>query len=184
MLKGYFDEIYLFCLSPCSTFVDNVPEIKETNIFTDDNPEVLEKIYQRNKKLVDDLGFKRTPNVLFILDDIIQSKKFMNSSVLSELFFSGSHAKCSVWILTQNYMSIPRRMRMNAVGIIICHGLNNTEKERFSDEWQSAYLDKKEFMNLINYCLDKPYSFMFVNRDNPNKKEMYRCGFDTILEIQ
>ena len=170
MLKGYFDKVYLFCLSPCTTLIDNVPELTDDYIFTDDNPEMLTKLYQQNKALTKDIGFKRTPNVLFILDDIIQSKKFMNSPTLGELFYSGSHCKCSIWILTQNYMSIPRRMRMTSIGMIICHGVNNTEKERFAIEYQSAYLDKKEFMEMIDHCLEKPFSFMFVNLDNSLRK--------------
>jgi hypothetical protein len=36
---------------------------------------------------------------------------------------------------------------------------------------------------MVEYCIDKPYSFIYVNATNPNKKEMFRCGFDKILVI-
>ena len=184
MLKDYFDKIYIFCLSPCTTLIDNVKQIDEDDMYTDDDPEKLTKLYEVNKKAVKDLGFKRAPHTLFILDDIVQSNKFMNSKILTDIFFGGTHAKCSLWCLSQNWMSIPRRLRMNSHAVILCHGVNNTEIERFATEWQSAYLKKNEFIKLVEYCLDKPYSFMFVNGTNPNKKEMYRCGFDSVLVIE
>jgi hypothetical protein len=183
MLKDYYDKIYVFCLSPCTTLIDNVEQIQEEDVFTDDNPDKLRELYEINKKSVKSVGFKRTKHVLFILDDIVQSNTFMNSKIMTDIFFGGTHAKCSLWLLSQNYMSVPRRLRMNCHALILCHGVNNTEIERFATEWQSAYLKKDEFIKLVEYCLDKPYSFMFVNATNPNKKEMYRCGFNSILVI-
>ena len=184
MLRDYFDKVYIFCLSPCTTLVDHVPQISEDDMFLDDDPDKLEELYDKQKASLKTLGFKRTPHVLFILDDIVQSHKFMNSKVLTDIFFGGTHSKCSLWLLSQNYMSIPRRLRMNCHALILCHGVNNTEIERFGAEWQSAYMKKKEFIGLVEYCLDEPFSFMFINGTNPNKKEMYRCGFGTILAIE
>lgn len=184
MLKGYFDEIYVFCLSPCTTLTDNVSELKEKNVFLEDDPQQLADLYEKQKKALSSVGFKRTPHVLFILDDIVQSKYFMNSKVLSDIFFGGTHSKCSLWLLSQNYMSVPRRLRMNCHSLILCHGVNNTEIERFSDEWQSAYLNKKEFTALVKYALTEKYSFMFVNGVHPNKKLMFREGFNNILAIE
>ncbi len=183
-LKDYFDQVYVFCLSPCLDIIEHVDQVEEDHMFTDDDPEQLFKLYERNKKIVKDLGFKRAPHTLFILDDIVQSNKFMNSKVLRDVFFGGTHAKCSLWLLTQHYKSVPKRLRMNCHAMICCHGLNKQEIEAFSEEWQSAYLDKNQFKNLVEYSLKDPYSFMFINDTNPNKKEMYRKKFDEILVIE
>lgn len=179
MLNGYFDKIYLFCLTPCDALTDNI----DIDGKYDDDIEKLEELYNRNKSYIETNGFEEAPHVLFILDDIVNSSKFMNSKILSAIFFGGTHHKTSLWLLSQNYMSIPRRLRMNAHGLIICHGINNTEKTRFANEWQSPYLKKNEFLQLVNFALAKPYSFMFVNATVSNKKEMYRLCFDTILII-
>jgi hypothetical protein len=164
--------------------IEHVDQIEEDHMFTDDDPGQLFKLYERNKKLVKDLGFKRAPHTLFILDDIVQSNTFMNSKVLRDVFFGGTHAKCSLWLLTQHYKSVPKRLRMNCHAMICCHGLNKQEIEAFSEEWQSAYLDKNQFKTIVEYALKNPYSFMFVNATNPNKKEMYRKMFDEILVIE
>ena len=183
MLKNYFDKIYIFCLSPCTTLIDNVPQIDEDNVFTEDNPDKLAELYETQKRALKTIGFKRCPHILFILDDIVQSRDFMKSQILTDIFFGGTHSKVSLWLLSQNYMSIPRRLRMNCHNLILCHGVNSTEIDRFAEEWQSAYLKRKEFTALVEYCLDKQYSFLFLNATNPNKKKMYRCGFEHILAI-
>jgi len=184
MLKDYYDYIYVFCLSPCKTLEEHVPQITEENTFTDEDPEKLAKLYDVNKKAVKELGFKRAPHTLFILDDIVQSKKFMNSSVLRDIFFGGTHAKCSLWLLSQQYKSVPKRLRINTHSLIVCHGITESEKEALAEEYQSCYLNKQEFYDLINYALTDPYSFMFINNVHPNKKECYRKGFNEILVIQ
>jgi len=184
MLKDYFDKIYIFCLSPCTTLTDHVSQISEDDMFTDDDPDKLTELYETQKSVVKKIGFKRAKHVLFILDDIVQSNKFMNSKVLTDIFFGGTHAKVSLWVLSQNYMSIPRRLRMNTHSLILCHGVNMTEIERFSDEYQSPYMKKKEFTKLVEFCLTKPYSFMFVNNTHTNKKLKFRCGFGQVLAIE
>ena len=184
MLKNYFDEIYIFCLSPCTTLIDNVKQIKEHNVFLEDDPGKLAELFNNQKSSVDSIGFKRAKHILFILDDIIQSNKFLNSKALSDIFFGGTHSKTSLWLLSQNYMSVPRRLRMNAHSLIICHCVNLTEIERFSTEWQSPYMNKSEFTKLVQFALTDAYSFLFVNGTHPDKKEMYRSGFGTILSIK
>ena len=178
MLYGYFDKIYVFCLSPCTSLIDNVEHIVEENVFLEDDPTKLEELYAKQKSCIKKLGFKRTPHVLIILDDIVQSKTFLKSKVLTDIFFGGTHSKFSLWILSQNYMSVPRRLRMNCHSMLLFHGVCGTEIERFSDEWQSPYLKKNDFTDLVNYAIEEPYSFLFVNGTNPNKKKQFRLGFN------
>jgi hypothetical protein len=108
----------------------------------------------------------------------------MNCKALKDIFFGGTHAHCSLWLLSQHWKSVPKKLRMNPHSVIICHGINKQEVESFTEEWQSPYLEKNDFKELVEYALKEPYSFMFVNATNPNKKEMYRKTFDEILVIE
>lgn len=182
-LKDYYDKIYVFCMSPCMDLIEHVPQIEEENMYGEE-PEKLNELYEANKGMVKRLGFKNAPHTLFILDDIVQSNIMMNSKVLRDLFFGGTHAKCSVWLVSQHYKSCPLRLRQNFHSIILCHGLTHQEKEKYVEEWQSAHLNKKEFLNVVDYALEEPYSFLFMNATNPDKKQMYRKRFDEILTIQ
>ena len=182
-LFEYYDKIYVFCMSPCMDLIEHIPQIEEEHMYGEE-PEKLSELYEANKKMVKSLGFKNAPHTLFILDDIVQSNIMMNSKVLRDLFFGGTHAKCSVWLVSQHYKSCPLRLRQNFHSIILCHGLTHQEKEKYVEEWQSQYLNKKDFMAVVDYALEEPYSFLFMNATNPNKKEMYRKRFDEILTIQ
>jgi len=182
-LKDYYDKIYIFCMSPCMDLIEHVPQIEEEHMFGEE-PDKLRELYESNKGMVKRLGFKQAPHTLFILDDIVQSNLMMNSKVLRDLYFGGTHAKCSVWLCSQHYKSCPLRLRQNFHSVILCHGLTHQEKEAFVDEWQSAHLNKKDFKALVDYALDEPYSFLFMNATNPDKKKMYRKKFDTLLEIK
>ena len=89
-----------------------------------------------------------------------------------------------MWLVSQHYKSCPLRLRQNFHSIILCHGLTYQEKEKYVDEWQSPNLTKKEFIALVDYALEEPYSFLFMNATNPDKKQMYRKRFDEILNIE
>jgi hypothetical protein len=182
MLRGYFDRIYLFCLAPCN-IITKVPGMRPEDVFSDDDPQRLRDIYDFQRSRVTAVGIKKAKHLLFIMDDIVQSRHFMNSQVLRDLFFTGTHSKCSVWILSQSYMAPPRALRINTYSMIICHGLTGTELDRFCAEYQSAYLAKDTFRRMVEICLTAPYSFMFINNTIPNKKKQFRCGFGGIFVI-
>jgi hypothetical protein len=182
-LRNYYDKIYVFCMSPCMDLVEHCPQIEEEHLYGEE-PEKLKELYDNNKKAVKTMGFDKAPHTLFILDDIVQSNIMMNSKVLRDLFFGGTHAKCSVWLVSQHYKSCPLRLRQNFHAVILCHGLTHQEKEKYVEEWQSAHLNKKEFLQVVNYALDEPYSFLFMNATNPNKKKMYRKKFDEVLVLE
>ena len=180
-LKGYFDKIFVICMSPCTTLSDHVEEIEEDEIMMDDDPEDLIEIYQKQKKIVKDLGFKRAPHILIILDDIVQSKRYMNSRILREIYFGGTHNKVSTWLLSQNYVSVPRNLRVNCHALLLFHGSNATELDRFQDEFQTSFMEKKEFRKLVEETIYEPFSFIFCNRTNPDKSRMFLKKFTTQL---
>lgn len=184
MLKGYYDRIFLICLSPAPTISDAVKAIKKRDIYHTDNPLIVRRIYQEQMDTVKKKGFKAAPHTLIIFDDIIQSPLFLKNEILRDIYFGGTHSKMSTYLLAQNYMSIPRMLRMNAHAAIICHGINKSEIVRIGREWTCGLINEREFDQLINYALDAPYSFIFINRTIPDKRDMYRKGFGRILRIR
>ncbi len=176
MLKGYFDKIIIFCLSPCPMLKDCL-QIEDKNIIEDDDPELLRKILTKQKELVKTDNFNTIPHLLIILDDMAQSRTFLRSKVLQELAFASTHCKISVWITTQSYMQIPRNIRINAHSILLFSGCKLSEIDRFEDEYGSQYLNKKDFRKLVQYAIKDQYEFLFCNNTNPNRAEKYSKGF-------
>lgn len=182
-LPNYFDIIYVFRLSPCPMLTD-VCDIDIKNVFTDDDPTKIEKIITAQKKFIETSGFKEAPHILVLLDDCAQSRTFFSHKIMDELAFAGTHSKISTWITTQNYVSIPKRIRKNVHSCILMSGLTASEIGRFVEEHQSPYLKKKEFTDMVLHAVRDPYSFIFYDRTNPEKKKAYRKGFQTILSIE
>jgi len=185
MLGNVYDKIYIFTLSPCTMLLEHCDNIEEENIIIGDKyGEILTEIVQKQENYIDEHEFKKAPHILIICDDVISSKPFMKNPTLSKLAFMGTHMKFSTWIISQDYHSLPKAIRMNVHGVIIIHGVKEKEIESFIDEHASAFLSRNQMRQLIKHAIEEPYSFLFYNCTNPNKKEAYRKNFDKVLKIQ
>lgn len=182
MLKGYYDYVYVFCLSPSNLLLDHCPDIKEKNVIRDDNPKTLERILDAQKDIIEKDGFKKAPKLCFLLDDIISSNKFMNSKPLRDLFYGGTNFKCTTFIMTQSYVKILRSLRINAHSLFLFHGLTDTELIRFAEEHRPAGMSRDDFLRMTNSAIIEPYSFLFCNCSIPDKTKKFRKGFDIILD--
>lgn len=185
MLGSIYDKIYVFCMSPCSMLSDNCKKIEKEHIFINDvEGENLDKIIKTQEAYIEQNSFKKAPHILLIMDDVISSKKFMNNSNLAKLSFMGTHLKFSTWILSQDYHSLPKKIRTNAHAMMLFHGVKEREIDSFTDECQSCFMPRKEFIKMVKYAIEEPYSFLFFNCTNPNKRLAYRKKFKEILRIQ
>ena len=182
MLKGFYDRIVVFCLSPCPILEDTL-KLKKEDIIKEDKPELMRDILTKQKELIKTKGFKKAPKILLLLDDIAQSKTFLKSEVLTELFFASTHAKVSVWVATQSYTQLPRRIRINCHWMIIFNGVRRSELDRLADEYESPFLTKKEFYNMVKYATAEPYSFLAINNTASDRTTQFRKNFFTILRL-
>ena len=176
MLKGYFDRIIVISLSPCP-MIEDALQLEKKDIIQDDNPENVKKIVNKQKRLVEEKPFNEVPHILLILDDIIQSRKFLRSNVIAELAFAATHSKISIFLATQSYMAVPREIRVNAHAVILFSGVKLSEIDRFESEYGSQYLNKKDFRKLVQHAIKDNYDFLVCNNTNPNRAEKYSKGF-------
>ena len=181
MLGGFFDYIYVFCLSPCTLLQDHL-KIPDERIVLDGDPKKLQLIIDQQKKLVKK-NFKKAPNILIVLDDMISCHKFMASRALREIYFGGTHFKMSNFLCVQSWVKLPRSLRINAHHILLFHGVNDGEVERFATEHRPGGVKKQEFINLVNFAVSEPYGFLFANCRIPDKTQKFRKNFDTILKL-
>jgi len=185
MLKNYWKKknIFIFCLSPCPMLEDCIKPPKQ-NIIHEDKPELLEEIIVKQKKAIEANGFKKTERKLIIIDDCAQSATFLKSKALTTLAFAATHYRVSVWITSQSYTQIPRRVRINCHYLALFHGARKSEIERFMEEYESPYLTKKEMAQLIKSATSDQFSFLFVNNNVPDKAIQFRKTFDKILRLK
>ena len=66
------------------------------------------------------LVFQGEPK-LYVIDDSSATKALTKKDMLSELAFSGRHAKQSVWLLTQKYNSVLKDLREQTRWVALFH---------------------------------------------------------------
>lgn len=186
-MKGFFDQIYLF--SPTANSDDLVEhlKLKKENIIEklDQSAIVkLNKIVDDNTQKIKSNGIAsvaRNSKILIICDDCISEKVFIKSDILTRLATAGRHALISTIICAQSYTKVPRVIRLQSQGIIIFPS-SNDEIELLGQDLCPAGMKKLDFINLIKYATDEPYSFLFVNHHVKNQKDKFRKNFNEIIE--
>lgn len=173
--KGFYDHLVLFSESPDPTLLESVPQLKGWEkkdgtdrqcVFRDLNtaPKEIERLLSAMEEDVKRNRRSRAKKTLFIYDDCISHKRFWNSHEVRKTFFNNRHFSLSIASLTQQFHSIPRSQRLQCSHIFIFKGINQRELESLYQTYCPFYMDKKQFYRLFNSVLDKPYSFILINR--------------------
>jgi hypothetical protein len=120
-----------------------------------------------------------------IFDDCISEKGvFSNTygSLLAKLVFRGRHWNISLWFVSQSYKAISRGYRVNMTGWIFFSIGNKQEIAKIAEE-NAGLLSKDEFLRVFKDATFEPYSFLFVNYQEPDPKKQYRKRFLEIMNV-
>lgn len=126
--------------------------------------EILNELSEAKEKM----GRSMKP-VLFLLDDVIDDSKLMNSKFFSMLGTRSRHYNASVIITTQSYMRVKRTTRLNMTHIIVFKPRTKGEEDRIYNEIISG-CSKNEFSKLCDFVYSEPFRFLVVNIANPKDK--------------
>ena len=165
--KKYDTVLYVAPASSMKAFDNSVfadhPEEKK---FTDLTPENLNEIFKVLEENRDD-----DKNVLLVLDDIQSDLKnpYIEKKLI-QLFSNFRHLRCSVWVLAQNLILIPKQIRILAQYYYLFNITHRAEFDYIKDE-VLAWLPRKTVMNVLNYVYDQPHQFLLVNK---KKKLLYK----------
>jgi hypothetical protein len=187
--KSFFDRIYIF--SPTAKLDPTwfgVKGVRNSDKITHGGKESGRRIMEtldRNKKRCKVLGRDKSPHELIIVDDSVSDNDFMNSPGLCQAFIAGRHANVSMMMLTQSYNKIPRTCRINMTALAMFPS-KVSEIERLYDEHGPIHLNKKEFINMVQFATEKEegneWPFLFLNTDEPEESR-FRKNLDTVLVI-
>lgn len=132
-------------------------EIKPENLFDELNYDNLNEVFERIKNADSD------EKHLIILDD--QTAHLKDGDVmklLNEINYNRRHLHVSIWFLCQNYISIPKPIRMILKNLFIFKSsieeMNTIKKELIEGF-------KYDMGDLMKFVYDKPHNFLFVNTD-------------------
>ena len=178
--KNYFDKIIVF--SPTAGICDDLWDgiVSEDNIINNPQPEFIDMIFDSQKKqLKQKKHIHLIDKVLIIFDDCQGVSKHFDKE-LTKIFVKNRHFNIScVWMGQSYKRSLPRAARLQASGVMLCPA-SNSETQNFIEEYAPPNMSKKQFQQLIDYCLSDPYNFLFINTQVPFNSR-YRKNFDEIL---
>ena len=173
--EPFYDQVFLFSESPDPTLLESIPQLKGWEkkdgtdrqvVFRDLNtaPKEIERLLTEMEEDVKRHRRSRAKKNLFIFDDCISQKRFWNSHATRRAFFTNRHYGLTLITAVQQFHSLPRAERLQCSHIFVFKGINQRELESLYQTYCPHYYDKKQFYRLFNSVLDKPYSFLIINR--------------------
>ena len=176
MRREYMNGANVFLHSSTADLAD--PQLDGTGILQENvreryDPEDVEELFAEQKKHITNLGARAKP-ICLILDDVVTEVTNAKDDPLTRAFTKGRHHNCSVWLLSQGYMFVPRGIRLNASDVIVFR-CNPTEIDRLAKEQPGV--SPERFKQIYEHAVKEPYSFLHIACAAPLSRR-YRVRFD------
>lgn len=161
LFKKVFHKIYLF-MPPNSrqsmkgSFFDK--QLPPEQIYDSLTLETLFNVYQEIRENAED--GKRS---LIIFDDVQKNFKGDCEKLLLEISANRRHLKCSIWLVAQNYLTIPRQVRMNFTNMFVFR-LAKTQMKTIFEEQIDIFKDCWE--QILNKTYDNVHDFLFIDNNS------------------
>jgi hypothetical protein len=180
----FFHCILVF--SPTANLTDDTYKclkLPKENFIEDMKPGMLDKIIQARKERIEEKGIEwvaKNERMLIIMDDIIANRDFLEGPDALKMFSLLRHYLCSVIVMIQSYTKLPRSLRLNCNAVMVFPALRS-EIEKIKDEITPAEYTKKEFEEVLKYCMDDQHSFFYINR-HAKPGERIRKNLDEVIK--
>ena len=136
-------------------------DLDDEKIYHDFNIDVLDSIYHQI------LGYaSEKENTLLIIDDFASQMKDANLlHTLLMMINNRRHMYMIIFVSVQTYKSVPIAL-CKTVNVCVLFKINN--KAEIKAIYDEIILDMTydQFIELLNYCFDKPHEYLVVDRDN------------------
>ena len=130
--KEVFDKIIIIC----PTFSRNKTYQSQEFIFRDTNILVCKPSIE---------------NALIIFDDIVCSEDILKrTSEITKLSFSGHHQNISFILITQDFHTIPKKIRKNCSKLVFFYNANRKQMDTIFDKYL-GYKSKEERHRIVNF---------------------------------
>ena len=183
---NFFHCIIVF--SPTAGKYDDTYEclnLPKENFVEEFDGEMLDRIIEARKAKIKKKGIEwvaKNERMLIILDDVIANRAFLESPQALKMFALLRHYLVSVMILIQSYTKLPRALRLNCNAVSVFPALRS-EIETLKEEICPNQLVKKEFENVLKYCMEGRYDFLYINRHAEPDKQL-RKNLDEVVDLE
>lgn len=157
--------------------------IEEAFTVTDlrEAPAVLARVMKVQKEAIKKKGNDNAPQVLLIYDDVISDPLFMRTDEFIKSFIASRHYNFTTMLCSQSWTSCPRKCRLQAKNIFF-FASPQSEMELLALEYSPPGMTKKEFIRMVQFATDEPYSFLYINKSVP-MQDRFRKNLDEMIDI-
>lgn len=130
-------------------------------ILNEYNEEYFTKLIKTMTEINKEKDDKQKKKILIILDDALSDFNSHNSKTLKLIISRGRHIGLYLIMTCQYLHMVPPIIRTNS-DYIFCGQMNKNSLEILCNEYQSANIDKTEFIKMYNRCT-RDYNFLVIN---------------------
>ena len=165
--KETFDKIII-----CPTFPRNKTYQNEEFIFKDTNILVCDCDFDDVEQYIKISRYfinskPSIENALIIFDDIVCPEDILKqTSEITKLSFSGRHENISFILITQDFHTIPKKIRENCSKFVFFYNANRKQMDTVFDKYL-GYEPKEERHRLVHFLRNKKFSNLFINNESP-----------------
>lgn len=158
LFKRIYHKIILFCPPNSRGSINDDfwgKNLEDEDIYDELNFDNLQEAYdiaQANR----DEGLR----TLIIFDDVQKQMKGENEKLLLHMINNRRHASLSLWLACQNYISIPKQVRMNLTDMFIFKVSKVEMGNIFTEHLE---VSKEVFEKLQQMLFKKPHEFLYIN---------------------
>lgn len=155
-------DIFIICPTFYSDYDVWQPcNLDEENIFTEYNDEIIQSLIELQQERIDNLGRKKAPKILLILDDCVLEQG-KNNKTIEHIFFKGRHYNINTIICSQNFYSLAPSIRLNCSHICVFK-VNPMELEKLA---LNENIDPSIYKKYYEIATNDKYSFLYLDRKN------------------
>jgi GTPase SAR1 family protein len=158
LFKRVYHEIILFCPPNSRASITNDfwgTNLPEDCIYDELNLENLQEAYDRAQANRDE-GLK----TLILMDDVQKELKGECEKLLLHMVSNRRHASLSIWMLCQNYISIPRQVRQGLTDLFVFKVGKNEIQNIFNEQVE---VSKEVFEEIQKILFKEPHEFLYIN---------------------
>lgn len=96
--------------------------------------------------------------------------------------FKHRHYGASLIKVTQKYKAMPSASRTQMDALICFEIGNRMERDAIYDEWDMGVQDRDDWMDLLDYATAEPYGFIYMNKQFPRGKRIYK-NFEQLITV-
>jgi hypothetical protein len=142
--------------------------IPDLFIYGDYNKETIEKVIERQKRLI--AANKKTP-AFILLDDCMYNKSFMKDTCIRQCFMNGRHWKL-FFVLTMQYcMDLSPDLRANVDYVFILRENVIQNRERLWKSFFGVFPTFELFNQVMNACTENYECLVLDNTSKSNRLE-------------